>query len=98
MRFIKVFVFILACIATSIASSIEVEPDAVMSDFILEFRDTQGLLEELANKIRNQGWRCDSISAASEMFWSTGFVIICNNFRYTYEIRDRGGRWVVTLD
>lgn len=51
-----------------------------------------------ANRIRNAGYRCDSISRISPMLFKRGIVIHCNEWRYAYDIEDKGGRWVVTVD
>jgi len=29
--------------------------------------------------------------------WRPGFTVICNGSRYSYEIEDKGGNWVVTV-
>lgn len=43
------------------------------------------------------GWRCDSISSMAAHWFGDGFAMRCNNFAYTYDFEDRGGRWIVTL-
>ena len=53
---------------------------------------------ELVRLVRLYGYRCDSITFISEMFMSPGFDLKCNRYRYKYEIEDRGGTWVVTID
>ncbi len=47
--------------------------------------------------IRIYGWRCDNVSAVTKFAFSRGFHVYCNNFNYGYDIKDRGGNWVVTL-
>ena len=89
---------IYACAMPISVSAIEIESDAIISDSFREFRDTYGVLETLAKLIRLYGWKCDSISAASTFFFSAGFNVTCNQFRYSYEISDKGGIWVVELD
>lgn len=45
------------------------------------------------------GYRCDSISSFRKAVFSAGeFTLNCNNFRYSYEIKDKGGRWTVTVN
>ncbi|HHX8286271.1 MULTISPECIES: hypothetical protein [Vibrio] len=75
--------------------AIPVENDAVISK---DFENNPQLYEEVANLIRLYGYKCDSLSALRPMVFSRGFVAVCNRFSYTYEIEDKGGRWVVTLD
>ena len=53
---------------------------------------------QMRNLILGAGYRCDSISHFRSMFFSYGFVVSCNRFRYDYEIEDRGGHWIVTVD
>ena len=52
----------------------------------------------LAQLVQLYGWRCDSISAVTPFAFSHGFYVYCNNWRYSYEVEDRGGRWIVTVD
>lgn len=47
--------------------------------------------------VRAHGYRCDSISSFQPFVMSAGYTIRCNNYRYTYELEDKGGRWVVTV-
>jgi len=47
--------------------------------------------------IRASGYRCDSISAMRPFVFSVGFTVVCNGFRYEYDIEDRGGNWTVEL-
>jgi len=47
--------------------------------------------------IRERGWACASVSALLPFFSGGGISIRCNHFRYHYELRDRGGRWVIEL-
>lgn len=54
-------------------------------------------LTQMVRLIRLTGYKCDSISAVREMMLSRGFAVVCNNFNYEYEIEDKGGNWVVTL-
>lgn len=51
-----------------------------------------------ARLVRAYGYRCDSISAFRPMIFSTGFVLHCNRYRYTYDIKDVGGHWRVYVD
>lgn len=55
-------------------------------------------VEALVTLTRAYGYRCDSISAAMPWAFSYGFTLRCNGYRYSYEIEDRGGTWVVTIE
>ena len=80
------------------AGKTPVEPDAVLGSTIKELPNRQEVLDELVRMIRARGWRCNTISSARMMVFSRGFEVSCNGYAYEYEIRDRGGRWVVTLE
>ncbi|MDD9884768.1 MAG: hypothetical protein OXU62_09600 [Gammaproteobacteria bacterium] len=56
------------------------------------------ILNALVALVKLHGYRCDSISAARPFVFSRGFTLICNHFSYEYEIEDKGGNWVVTVD
>lgn len=43
------------------------------------------------------GYSCSSIDHISEHNFSYGYSVTCNNYRYSYEIVDRGGNWVVSV-
>nr|WP_319556099.1 hypothetical protein [uncultured Vibrio sp.] len=55
------------------------------------------VIPQMVRMIQLTGYKCDSISAIREMILSRGFEVVCNNFYYEYEIEDKGGNWVVTL-
>ena len=74
-------------------SGVPRDRNAIISDTM-----TQEALDGLAQLIESQGYRCDSISAASPMIFTRGFDVTCNGWRYSYEIEDRGGRWTVCYD
>ena len=84
--------------ASRTAKQTPVEPEAVLGSTIKELPNRQEVLDELVRMIRARGWRCNTISSARMMVFSRGFEMTCNGFAYEYEIRDRGGRWVVTLE
>lgn len=82
----------------SSAQDVRLEPDALLGSEIKKHSNRQAVLNALARMIRLKGWRCDSISVARKFLFSRGFTVICNRFAYEYEVKDRGGRWVVTLE
>jgi hypothetical protein len=47
---------------------------------------------------RRQGYRCDTVSAFRPMITSRGYILRCNEGAYTYDLKDMGGTWVVTID
>lgn len=51
-----------------------------------------------AKMVKIYGYRCDSISAFRPLIFGTGYAISCNNFSYSYDVKDVGGRWVVTVN
>ncbi|UYI49664.1 zinc ribbon domain-containing protein [Vibrio natriegens] len=55
------------------------------------------VIPQMVRLIKLTGYKCDSISAIREMMLSRGFTVVCNNFYYEYDIEDKGGNWVVTL-
>jgi hypothetical protein len=72
-----------------------IEKDAVLYKDSAEDLD---LIDKLAKIVRSNDDRCDSISAARPMLMSVGFVLSCNQFQYTYDIQDKGGHWLVTVE
>jgi hypothetical protein len=83
------------CVATNShaqSSSTPVEPGAQISKNI-----TRAQTNAMADFIRLNGYRCDSISGAVNFLTSAGFRFVCNQNRYVYELEDRGGNWVITL-
>ena len=72
-----------------------IEADAVMSD---DLKGNDRLLNALVDMVRESTYRCDSVSAARPFLISPGYKLVCNRFRYSYEIEDKGGHWIVTVD
>ncbi len=88
-----VIIFPLALFPTTSFAQVNIERNATIHD---EY--TPRMLNAAATVIRAYGYRCDSISSARPLVWSTGIKVICNQFSYAYLIQDKGGNWVVTLD
>lgn len=56
-------------------------------------------VDALVVMTRLSGFKCDTVSAARPLvFGGPGFSLMCNNWRYSYEVQDRGGRWRVVVD
>ena len=56
------------------------------------------IVDSLVKFVKAHGYRCDSVSAASDNVFSKGFTLKCNNYNYTFKILDKGGKWSVTVD
>jgi hypothetical protein len=74
---------------------IPVEQDAVIYD---EMIGNSALLDEMVRLVLSNDYKCDSISAARPLIFSNGFELTCNRYRYEYDIHDKGGHWIVTVD
>lgn len=48
--------------------------------------------------IKLYGYKCDVVNFAMRSSWSGMIDVSCNNYRYSYDLEDKGGRWVVTID
>lgn len=48
--------------------------------------------------IRISGYKCDQIDSLIQSSWDGNYSVTCNGYRYMYEIKDKGGNWVVILD
>lgn len=66
------------------------------------FAETKGNLNpsqiSTAQKlIKIYGYKCDDVNFALHSSWSGIISVTCNG-KYCYELEDKGGRWVVTLE
>lgn len=55
------------------------------------------IIEGLTALARGRGYSCDSVTVARKMIVGSGFILVCNNGRYEYEIEDKGGNWIFTV-
>jgi hypothetical protein len=76
-------------------SSVPIESDAVIDPRLKQDSDQ---MDELAHFVRASGYRCESISALRPMPPSHGYKLVCNRFAYRYEVEDKDGRWIVTVN
>ena len=60
-------------------------------------RDMLMVGQAMIRNIHSRGWSCDSVSSLMPFPFGGGVRLRCNNYRYTYESTDRGGRLVVEL-
>lgn len=83
-------------LSATLLSAAPLEEDA---QYNREWRPSyaQELADEASLLIRRSGYRCDSVSTLRSWLTKPGFTVLCNQYRYKYEIEDRGGRWRVTL-
>jgi outer membrane biosynthesis protein TonB len=51
---------------------------------------------EFAHFVRASGYRCDSISALAPR--PGGFTLTCNQSTFQYAIKNKDGRWMVTIE
>jgi hypothetical protein len=76
---------------------VPVEKDAMIHKY--SKGDISDILNFFVATVHNNDYRCDSITAAHPYFFgNNGVVLRCNNGRYTYDIEDKGGHWVVTVE
>ncbi len=86
----------LAVLASTTVNAAPLETDAIYNSKWTQSR-AQELAREAGVRIRLAGYKCDTISSIRLWFSAKGYTINCNQYRYKYEIEDKGGRWVVTL-
>ena len=82
-------------IATSTASgqTFERSENRVCSP---DIGDCRAVARELVSLVEAYGYKCSSISFINKWVFSRGFTIQCNHHAYEYEVKDKGGRCVVT--
>lgn len=101
-RILSLFAVLLFLFIPVLSNSqqITIESNAVIDD---GFEDRDGVIGDLVRLVRSNGWRCDSVSAAMRelpLFDPSkfGFRLSCNQFRYKYQFRSRGGIWTACID
>lgn len=73
-----------------------IEPEAKISD---PETMTEGQLAFMVGRVRNSGYKCDSISAAGiSGVTNIGVRLHCDHWKHSYDLHDKGGRWVVTVE
>lgn len=58
---------------------------------------SEELLAELIVLININGYKCDTVTFAMPFIRKHGYSLTCNNYRYSYEIEDKGGNFIVTV-
>lgn len=51
----------------------------------------------MADYVVSRGYACSSITRLSQTAMSGKFRLRCNYGRYNYDIKDRGGKWMITV-
>jgi hypothetical protein len=74
------------------------EPVERDADIDSTLKDETKLISGLVGLVRAHGYRCDTISAVKTFSTSKGFKLACDRFGDKYDIMDRGGQLVVTVD
>lgn len=46
--------------------------------------------------IKSAGYKCDTVDKVNQFIMGRGYTVYCNGFKYSYEMEDVGGRWVIT--
>jgi hypothetical protein len=72
-----------------------VEPDADIDNAL---KHETKLISGLVGLVRAHGYRCDTISAIKPFSVSNGFKLACDRFSDRYDIKNRGGQMVITVD
>lgn len=91
---IKMAIVVLALVSfPTFARDVSIEKDAEIYTGVS--RDT---VTALAEVIQLYGYACNSVSAVTPFAISRGYYIVCNNWTYKYEVEDKGGKMVVTVD
>jgi hypothetical protein len=72
-----------------------VEPDADIDNAL---KTETKLISGLVGLVRARGYRCDTISAVKTFSTSKGFKLACDRFGDKYDIKDRDGQLVITVD
>ena len=82
-------------LAIALASTSAIAADVPYDGIVKQERKVKA--QAAATMVKIYGYRCDSISSFMPFILSAGYKISCNNYRYSYELEDKGGRWVVTV-
>lgn len=79
-------------VSMSVMAATPIEPRAVIDREL-----SPQIIEGMTALARGRGYSCDSVTVARKMLVGNGFVLVCNNARYEYEIEDKGGNWIFTV-
>jgi hypothetical protein len=82
----------LLCLSATATAQTPIEPDATIGEGL-----SREVIEAAVQMVRQNGYRCDSVSSMQKFLLSRGFNLYCNRFNYHFQIEDKGGRWTVTV-
>lgn len=68
------------------------------ADFKINERLTEKNIVGVVGLVVFNGYKCDTLSAITPFAFGTGFYVYCNQYSYSYDVEDKGGNWVVTLN
>lgn len=80
------------------AEQLELEKSGAEEGAVIGIGITSDVISGVVLMIVGSGYRCNSVSSIRHWLTGPGFSVSCNQFRYDYEIEDRGGNWVVQID
>ena len=58
---------------------------------------TDSQVDAVQGLIKAFGYSCNKVDFALRSSWSGDIDIICNNYKYSYLVQDKGGKWIVTV-
>ncbi len=94
MKTLSIGAFLLSVLSSNaFAGNIYVEDGARLSEDI-----SKELAIEFAKLIQLNGYSCESVSGVSPHVMSVGVTVYCNQWNYNYDIEDKGGNWIVTVN
>lgn len=90
----KIAIGVLALVTfPAFAKNVLIEKDAQIYQGVSE-----SVVSALAEAIQLYGYSCKSVSAVTPFKISRGYHVKCNNWTYAYEVEDKGGKIIVTVD
>ena len=93
MRLFTAAVILIIATSTASGQTFEQSENRVCSP---DIGNCRAVARELVSLVEAYGYKCSSISFINKWVFSRGFTIQCNHHAYEYEVKDKGGRWVVT--
>ena len=73
-------------IPASPALAVEVDKNALIG------KVTMAQVEKAVHTIRLMRFTCDRVDRA--VLGGSGMIVVCNDWRYAFDIKDHGGRWL----
>ncbi len=99
MKPITLLFILITCIQipslTYAKSGVIIEKDAAIYD---DIKGNNKLINLLVLAITTSGYKCNSVSAVRPLIFGHGFNVKCNNYYYSYDIKDEGGNWVIKVN